>query len=156
MSNMMILWLMVLSIVPVVLGVGIFVVVRLRRSKAAKQLAAFEGDSFVVVTKLQFGSPDYADNVYIQSVNGQPAERVIYAMGIFGYYLPAGTHELIVDVDYGEGRHTLVTREGLRMTVTVERGKNYSLCYHIPTDRLVFEVYENARIFKEEKSGVFL
>lgn len=158
MSEMMMVLVLVLPIVPVVLGVGIFVVVYLQRSKAAKQLAVGNGDSFVVVTNIHAGQKEgqeYAENVYIKSVDGQPAQRARHSIGVVGYYLQPGEYELVVDADYGEYKQ-LIRHTDMVIQVTIEKGNNYSLNYHVPSKQLEFRVYENSRVFKEEKDGVFL
>lgn len=158
MSEMMMVMVLVLPVVPIVLGLVIFIVVQRHRHKATKKLAEFTNDSFVVVTNIHAGQKDagdYAENIYIKSTNGQPIQRVVYSLGVVGYYLQPGVHDLLVNADYGSGKR-LITHTDMPLQVTVEKGNNYSLNYHVPSKSLEFEVYENPRIFKEEKSGIFL
>lgn len=154
-----ILWLaMILPILPVVIGLVIFIAVQRHRQKAAQQLSEFAGDSFVIVTKVMIGSADLADNVYIRAVNGQPVQRVVLSLGVAGYYLPVGQQVLDVAVYFGEGsvkNLKIHRRDGLKLTVTVEKGVNYHLTYHVPSGQLIFEPYDNPRIFKPAKGGAF-
>lgn len=150
---------MILPILPVVIGLVIFIAIQRHRQKAAQQLSEFAGDSFVIVTKVKVGETDLAENVYIQAVNGQPVQRVVLSLGVAGYYLPAGQHELEVAADFGEGsvKNLKIHRhEGMKLSVTVDKGVNYHLAYHVPSGKLSFEPYDNPRIFKQPKSGVFL
>lgn len=154
-----ILWLaMILPILPVVIGLVIFIAVQRHRQKAAQQLSAFAGDSFVIVTKVKGGETDVAENVYIQAVSGQPVQRVVLSLGVAGYYLPVGQQVLDVAADFGEGsvKNLKIHRhDGMKLSVTVEKGVNYHLAYHVPSGKLIFEPYDNPRIFKRPKGGAF-
>ena len=149
---------MILPILPVPIGLLIFIGIQRHRQREAQQLSEFVGDSLVLVTKVKPGETDLADNVYIQSVNGQPIQRVVLSLGVAGYYLPVGEQELVVAVDYGVGRldrGTVVRHEGLKWTVYVDKGVNYHLSYHVPSGKLNFEPYDNPRIIKQPKGGAF-
>ena len=158
MSETLIWLIMILPILPVPIGLIIFIGIQRHRQREAQQLSEFVGDSLVLVTKVKPSETDLADNVYIQSVNGQPIQRVVLSLGLAGYYLPVGEQELVVAADYGVGRierGKVVRHEGLKLTVHVDKGINYHLSYHVPSGKLIFEPYDNPRIFKQPKSGPF-
>ena len=147
------IYLFVPMIALAVMGVVIVYLVQRHRNASEKSLAEMTDDSFVVVTKTHYGDQSYADNVYLERRDDQLVTRVAYVPFIFGYYLPAGDIDLVLSADYGSGRGKVKTVKGIPLTVQIEKGKNYRLSYHIPTEEFIFEEYDNPRLFKTSQSN---
>lgn len=134
----------------VLIGIGVMVLnASIKRRKANEYAARNIGAAVMTFHKREVGNRDYADNIRIMTINGEPAHWFFLKPAVPALYLKPGVNRLGLYSEWARGSKSVSMHKSHYVTIEVEAQTegHYSLEYFIPENRYIFEAYDNPKLF---------
>jgi hypothetical protein len=135
----------------IIIGIIVlFINATIKKNRAHQFLAKNADAAIMTFHKKKTGNNDYADNLRILKINGEPAHWFFLKPAIPAVYLKPGENRIELYAEWARGGGVSIKMfktDVVRMSVTVKKEGHYSLEYHIPEKKYIFEPFENEKLF---------
>jgi hypothetical protein len=136
-----------ISIVGLMVIIGILVLsinACAKMGKPSKYQVINPNAAIMTFHKKEIGNNDYADNIRIVKLNGKIPRWFFIKPSIPAIFLKLGKNDIELYAEWairGSGRK-MFKSDVISMSITAEEKGRYSLEYHIPEERYIFEPFE--------------